>query len=91
MYLPTDGTGGRKDVVMIVKKLTRLGNSSALVVDRTLMQLMDIDADTPLKVTVEGRRMTVEPLDEKERAARFEKVMKKTGKKNAELFRRLSK
>ena len=76
---------------MIVKKLTRLGNSSALVVDRTLMELMDIDADTPLKVTVEGRRMTVEPLDEKERAARFEEVMKKTGKKNAKLFRRLSK
>jgi antitoxin component of MazEF toxin-antitoxin module len=76
---------------MIVKKLTRLGNSSALVVDRTLMELMDIDADTPLKVTVEGRRMTVEPLDEKERAARFEEVMKKTGKTNAELFRRLSK
>jgi len=91
MYVPIDSMGGMKGYVMIVKKLTRLGNSSALVVDRTLMELMDIDADTPLKVTVEGRRMTVEPLDEKERAARFEEVMKKTGKKNAKLFRRLSK
>lgn len=76
---------------MIVKKLTRLGNSSALVVDRALMQLMDIDADTPLKVTVQGRRMTVEPLSDEERAAKFEQVMKKTGRKNAELFRRLAK
>lgn len=75
----------------MIKKLTRLGNSSALVVDRPLMSLMDIDEETPLKITIEGRRMIVEPLDEVERAAKFQKIMKRTGKKNAELFRRLAK
>jgi antitoxin MazE len=76
---------------MYVKKLTRQGNSAALIVDRALMDLLDIDSDTPLKVTVEGRKLIVEPLGEKERADMFKKVMDKTGRKNAELFRRLAK
>jgi antitoxin component of MazEF toxin-antitoxin module len=76
---------------MYVKKLTRQGNSAALIVDRAIMDLMDIDSDTPLKLTVEGRRLIVEPLGEKERAEKFKKVMEKTGQKNAELFRRLAK
>jgi hypothetical protein len=33
----------------------------------------------------------VEPLAPTARAAKFEKAMKKTGEKNAELFRRLAK
>src|SRR5437867_8798192 len=74
-----------------VKKLTRQGNSAALIIDRPLMDLMEIDADTPLKVTVEGRRLIVEPLDKNERAGKFQKVMEKTGRRNAELFRRLAK
>lgn len=75
----------------MIKKLTRLGNSSALVIDRPLMQLMEIDNDTELKVTVEGRRLTIEPVDKKERAKRFRDIVQKTGRKNAELFRRLAK
>lgn len=75
----------------MIKKLTRLGNSSALVIDRPLMELMEIDNDTELKVTVEGRKLTIEPLDEKDRAKRFRQVVQKTGRKNAELFRRLAK
>jgi antitoxin component of MazEF toxin-antitoxin module len=74
----------------MIKKLQRVGNSSALVVDRTLMQLMDITPDTPLKVVVEGRRLIVEPLSETERKQRFQTAMKRTGHKNAELFRRLA-
>ena len=76
---------------MYVKKLTRQGNSAALIIDRPLLDLMGIDSDTPLKVTVEGRKLIVEPLDKEERAARFKKVTEKTGRKNAELFRRLAK
>lgn len=75
---------------MYVKKLTRQGNSAALIIDRALMDLMDIDSDTPLKVTVEGRKLIVEPLSEGEHGDKFKKVMEKTGRKNAELFRRLA-
>ena len=76
---------------MYVKKLTRQGNSAALIVDRPLMELLGIDSETPLKLTVDGRKLIVEPLSDKERASNFKKIMEKTGRKNAELFRRLAK
>lgn len=76
---------------MVVKKLTRQGNSAALVIDKPILDLLDITQDTPLKITVNGRQLIIEPLSDDEVDARFDKAMKKTGKKNAELFRRLAK
>ena len=76
---------------MIVKRLTRQGNSSALVIDKQLLDLLDFTQDTDLKITVNGRQLIVEPLTDAERSERFEKAMKKSGEKNAELFRRLAK
>ncbi len=75
----------------MIKKLTRQGNSSALIIDRTVMDLLEIDNDTPLKLTVEGRRLIIEPLSDSERAAKFQKVLRKTSVRNADLFRRLAK
>ena len=76
---------------MIIKRLTRQGNSSALIIDRTLMNLLDFDQETDLMLTVKGRQLIIEPLTDEERSARFKKVMTSTGEKNAELFRRLAK
>ena len=76
---------------MFVKKLTRQGNSSALIIDRQIMDLLDIDQDTPLKVTINGRQLIVEPLDKEELDVRFEKALHRTGKKNATGFKRLAK
>ncbi len=55
------------------------------------MELMDIDDQTPLKLVVEGRKLIVEPLSDEERAKKFGKILKKTGKKNAKLFASLAK
>jgi len=76
---------------MMIKKLTRQGNSAALIIDRALMDLLDIDQDTELKLTVNGRQLLVEPLGEKERSARVATISKRLITKNAELYRRLAK
>lgn len=75
----------------MIKKLTRQGNSSALIIDKAVMNLMDITDDTPLKVTVKGRRLIVEPLTKEQREDKFKKVTKRTSKRNAEVFKRLAK
>lgn len=74
----------------MIKTLTRQGNSSALIIDRTLLDLLGIDNETPLKLSVEGRRLIVEPAEPDDRAERVRKIVRKTGAKNAELFRRLA-
>jgi len=75
----------------MVKNLTRLGNSSALIFDKTLMDLLEIDEQTPLKLTVENRRLIVEPLTESDRKNRVRTASRKLLKDNAELYRRLAK
>lgn len=74
-----------------IKRLARHGNSSALVIDRPILEMLGIDDQTDLKVTTDGKRLIIEPLSEEERNMRFEKVLKKTGQKNADLFKRLAK
>ncbi len=76
---------------MVVKKITRLGNSSAIPLDATLKQLMDIDNGDNVKITIEGRKLIVEPLTEVEEQERFEAIARRTLVQNAELFRRLAK
>jgi virulence-associated protein VagC len=52
---------------------------------------MDIDADTPLRVTVEGRKLIIEPLSDAERAKKFNRVKAKVLRDNEEALRRLAK
>jgi antitoxin component of MazEF toxin-antitoxin module len=85
------GGCGREGSQNMVKTLARQGNSTCLILDRSLMDLLDLDSDSAVRITVEGRKMIVEPLSEEERAAMFKKILAKTGKKNAKLFQKLAK
>jgi antitoxin component of MazEF toxin-antitoxin module len=76
---------------IMVKKLARLGNSRAVIIDRPLMDLLGINDETALKLTVVGRKLTIEPVAESDEDAKFKEIMHRTGRKNAELFRRLAK
>jgi len=48
----------------MVKKLTRHGNSLALVIDRPILDLLGIDADTPLQITTDGKGLHIVPAVE---------------------------
>ncbi len=45
----------------MLKKLTKHGNSLALVIDRPILDLLKIDADTPLDISTDGTRLIVAP------------------------------
>jgi len=47
----------------VIKTLTKVANTHALGIDRTLMEAIGIDADTPLSVTIQGGRLTVQPAN----------------------------
>lgn len=46
----------------MVKKLTKHGNSLALIVDRAILDLLKIDADTPLEISTDGEVLIVAPV-----------------------------
>ncbi len=47
----------------LVKTLQKRGNSHALVIDKTLMDQLGIDPDTPLQLTVTGGSLVVRPVN----------------------------
>lgn len=51
---------------MIAKKLTKVGNTQAVVLDKTLLSLVDADSDSIFKISIEGKKIVLEPLTQKE-------------------------
>ncbi|NUM54599.1 MAG: AbrB/MazE/SpoVT family DNA-binding domain-containing protein [Candidatus Hydrogenedentes bacterium] len=55
-----------------MKKLTKHGNSLALVIDKPILDLLKIDANTPLEVSTDGDMLLIRP----QRRARANKKLK---------------
>ena len=56
----------------MIKKLTRHGNSHALVIDRAVLDLLKIDDDTPLEISTDGTRLIIEPIPAGDRRVKIE-------------------
>ncbi|HEY2584126.1 MAG TPA: hypothetical protein VGI81_00005, partial [Tepidisphaeraceae bacterium] len=67
-----------------------VGNSSALIIDRAILDLVEIDEQTPLKLGVEGRRIVIEPMSEEEIEKRFGKAADKVERRFSKMFKRLA-
>ena len=74
----------------MVKKLTRHGNSLALVIDKPILELLRIDESTPLSITTDGTKLVVETAADPKRAAKFEAAKKDTFKKYDKVLKRLA-
>jgi len=46
----------------MIKKLSKHGNSQALVLDRAVLDLLNIDDKTPLKISTDGESIIVTPI-----------------------------
>jgi len=51
----------------MVKKLTKHGNSLALVIDKPILELLKITANTPLEITTDGRALIISPCRKEDR------------------------
>lgn len=71
------------------KRLTKTGNSLALVLDRSLLEATGIDADTPLEVSTNGDVIVVTPVRAK-RAAKLGVALEEINARYAGVFKRLA-
>ena len=74
----------------MLKKLTKHGNSLALVIDRPILDLLNIDTETPLDISTDGRRLIVAPAAESERRRKFEAAQRAAHKRYGKAFKRLA-
>jgi antitoxin component of MazEF toxin-antitoxin module len=72
------------------KKLTRTGNSLALVLDRDLLAATGIDAGTPLEISTDGEVIVISPVRAARRTQRLRRVMARAHGRYAGTFERLA-
>jgi len=71
------------------KKLTHIGNSLGLVIEKPILELLDITQETELEVTTDGKRLIVEPL-RSSRKRRIVDAAKRAIDAHESTFRRLA-
>jgi antitoxin component of MazEF toxin-antitoxin module len=74
----------------MVKRLTKHGNSLALVIDRPILELLKIEDNTPLELTTDGKTLTITPARESTRRKRFEKAQAFAHERYGRAFKRLA-
>ena len=74
----------------MVKKLTKHGNSLALVIDRPILDLLKIDPETPLDVSTDGRQLIVTPAKPSARRNKFDAAQEWTHKRYGKAFQKLA-
>ena len=74
----------------MIKKLARHGNSLALVIDRGVLDLLKIDADTPLEIETDDKSLVISPVRDRRRLRKFEKALAKTNQRYSSMLKRLA-
>ncbi len=58
----------------MVKFLTKVGNSQAVVIDKAILSLLHISATTPLEISTDGKNLVISPISESEKAEEVKKA-----------------
>ena len=74
----------------MTKTLIRHGNSLALVIDKPILEMLEISADTPLEVTTNGDALLVSPVRDKVRQKKLRASLDKINRKFGDDLKRLA-
>jgi len=74
----------------LTKTLIKHGNSYALVIDKPILEMLGIQADTPLEISTNGDALLVSPVRDEARQAQLRQTLKKLNAKFGDDLRRLA-
>ena len=74
----------------MIKTLIKHGNSLALVIDKPILEMLQVTSDTPLELTTNGESLLVSPMRDPVRQKRLRKSLDRINRKYAADLRRLA-
>lgn len=76
----------------MVKRLQTIGNSSGLILDKPILELLKITPETELDISTDGERLIITPIrGGTARKRKLAQAQARTLKAHAETFRKLAK
>jgi len=76
--------------VSLIKNLTKHGNSWALVIDKPVLELLNIGPETPLKIRTDGQTLIIAPADDSARKREFRSALETTNRRYGKALKRLA-
>jgi len=74
----------------MIKKLSKHGNSLALVIDRSILDLLGINEKTSLEMSTDGESLIVAPVRDKKRRQKFEQALASSNERYGKALKRLA-
>ena len=75
----------------MTKTLTPMGDSLGLILDKPLLEMMHLGADTPLDVETDGEVLIIRRAQDTDRRSRVRKATEKMMDAHAQTLRKLAK
>jgi len=73
----------------LIKKLIPIGNSLGLIIEKPILELLDINKDTPLEVKTDGEALIIRP-QRTSKAARLRKAADRMMEAHDETMKKLT-
>ena len=73
----------------MVKKLTKHGNTLALVIDKAILELLKMDKET-LEVSTDGKKLTIAPAPVSARRKKFDEAQSFAHRRYSRAFKHLA-
>ena len=74
----------------MISQLTKHENSWAVVIDQPMIDLLNIEPETLLEITTDGKVLTITPVSEPITQSEFEAALDKTNRKFGNALRKLA-
>jgi antitoxin MazE len=75
----------------MIKRLTSLGNSAALIIDKPILELLHITPQTDLNITTDGKSLIIAPVGTVMADADFKAAHDRVLKRHSKTFKKLAK
>ncbi len=75
----------------MIKKLVSHGNSTALIIDKPILDLLKVDMQTPLEITTDGKNLIISPVKDAKRESRFSAALERVNKMHGKTLSKLAK
>jgi len=73
------------------KKLTKHGNSFALIIDKPILKMLNITEKTNLEISIEDGKLVIKPFKRKVKEKDLDDIAERIIDKYEEVFKKLSK
>lgn len=74
----------------MTKTLIKHGNSYALVIDKPILELLQVTPDTPFEIVSDGRSLLLTPVSGQERERKFQAAVETIHKRYGRAMKKLA-